>query len=281
VRPSQWSLTATDLSSMERDCRRQLQREAVASNPNKPLLEPSVEQKLRWYEQSVLEAGMQINGMVHRSMVAAGSIHLDRATSPPLDQQLQAAAVASAGLSHETRQQEAVSLVAGEEQAGNFFAAPDPTISSVSIAADVSGLSGASVAVSLDDSFAQMERRLERTAKDIHDICRAQDVHTTVEEVLREGPLTKTPAAAAACAAAAGLSPGQDSGGAGGLSRVAEPRLPRWSPPTIESGRETPWQEMDGEYFQKYDADNSGTLARDELHKAAAQYLAQGRGEGQ
>lgn len=240
-------LSSDDLQDMEETFRQQLRQEA--RSPEKPG-EPTAgetEQKLRWYENSVLEYGLQINSMVQQSSVA------DRAPEAP-----------SLGdkIHQSTAEQLMSSLSSVREPSLHGDDLPAALQQSVSqLQAAVEGGGAPDPSANLTEQFAQMERELASAATTIDDSCRAGAVRETVDEVM------------------AGKAPAVSLEEISNSSQISAGSAPGGTHGTSAAGL-VPWLEgAGGEYFRKFDANSDGGLDRKELERAVGAFLAAGGGE--
>ena len=199
-------------------------------------------------------------------MVEAGRQATDREQS--LQDQLRHTEQESASLSPTRRLQEAISLATGHRTDRNVG---EPTLNCSATAAagersvlksemGITESSGIAGIMEMGESFSQIEQRLDETAADIGSAYRTDQVSSIVDDVM--GADTESPSPSRADCTARGLT------------------LEELSARDGTSGGLVPWlQGLDAEYFKQFDTNNSGTLDRNELHKAAAAYLAQERGE--
>eukprot|EP01043_Picozoa_sp_COSAG02_P010765 COSAG02_NODE_385_length_23394_cov_43.838807_17_plen_469_part_00 len=239
-----FDMTAEDLHDMEDTFRKQMHSEAQGDSrwtaeqlPSRDTGAGEAENKLRWYENSVLEYGLQINSMVQQSIVgdAAGA----------------AAPTPFAGT-------------------GDYAGPPGRSSMGTGTAARADGHSDL---VAMQNSFAQLERRMADASMSIDDSCRAAAVDSTVDEMLQgreDKPNFEPPVGGAAqgggmtdvaatspesarSAVTQASSQSSDGAGTATLEGLA---------PWLENGR-----------------DGNGELGRHELESAVGTFLARGQGE--
>lgn len=290
-----FDMTADDLNDMEETFRRQMQEgraenahagwvaEANADSLHKTVAGTGeAENKLRWYENSVLEYGLQINSMVQQDIVG--------------DAAAAAASSASFSLAAAPSGSTIAQHPAAGAPSGRMAAAPR---------SDQSELAAMSA------SFAKLERRMADASMTIDDSCRAAAVGSTVDEMLEAVQGSQQEAAGFAAAAAAvgggGAARGVTvddiraaaaaaaaSGGGGGVRSPESTGSQATSHASAESGASggragggggalglAPWLESGGqERFGAFDRDGNGVLDRGELESAVGTFLARGEGMG-
>lgn len=205
------------------------------------------------YEQSVLDVGIEVDGMVHGAVPSASAVPLSE--SRPLAQQLNECAVDSVGLSAERRRQETVSLLVGEH---NGTHGSNPTLSGNSIANSVSAgqmrhadLATVPLAMELSENFSRVERRLESTANSINETCSLAAAGERVDSLFEGSEAGSPPTSTGEPSVLGG---GGDAYSATERGYTLDELVSR---DKGDAGGIIAWlQGLDGEYFRKFDTDS-------------------------
>ena len=265
-----FDMTADDLNDMEATFRQQMHHERAADAhggwmadaqaqgmmaSQQPAAAAEAENRLRWFESSVLEYGLQINSMVQQGIGGdaanpASSFTFGASSAPDLG--------GNAGL--------------GPPPGGIYAGGESSKLEALSA------------------SFAQLERRMSNASVSIEDSCLAAAVGSTVDEMLQG----MGAAAANTEAGAYGLTLDEGTAGAAGVEAALDTGLNRakgggaGSPSGASSASSlgeragsgvpgmAPWLEAQGnEKFGKFDSDGNGLLDRGELESAVGAFFAQ------
>jgi hypothetical protein len=203
-------LTSDDIGAMERACRLQLQREAAgtrAAAPDYAAGASHMEQKLRWYEESVLDAGTQIDSMVQHATLPtrAPTATPTQPHEELLSQQQSMVDEFSARYTENAPQWRAserytdgAPLMEPDREpslvddlsvsSGSFakpFVIPDEIAAGAASHSKHVDLASVSLAMEFSENFSQMERQLDSTASSITEACEAAAINDTIDAIMR------------------------------------------------------------------------------------------------